>query len=155
MASGRALSMGRGEGLTKLLFDPDSGRALGGAITGANAGDLIAEVALAIEMRADAHDIALTIHPHPTLSETVACGRGASGDADGSLGGADPGAMHAVDLRRGYAYVNKVDIGSAMLSALAAFEALRRDLHAHPELGFAGERTAAIVAELLQALAGR
>ncbi|PTX01513.1 dihydrolipoyl dehydrogenase [Pararhodobacter aggregans] len=72
MASGRALSMGRGEGLTKLLFDPDSGRVLGGAITGANAGDLIAEVALAIEMRADAHDIALTIHPHPTLSETVA-----------------------------------------------------------------------------------
>lgn len=72
MASGRALSMGRAEGLTKLLFDPDSGRVLGGAITGANAGDLIAEVALAIEMRADAHDIALTIHPHPTLSETVA-----------------------------------------------------------------------------------
>ncbi|WP_417625961.1 dihydrolipoyl dehydrogenase [Pararhodobacter aggregans] len=72
MASGRALSMGRGEGLTKLLFDPDSGRVLGGAITGANAGDLIAEVALAIEMRADAHDIGLTIHPHPTLSETVA-----------------------------------------------------------------------------------
>ena len=71
MASGRALSMGRGEGLTKLLFDPESGRVLGGAITGPNAGDLIAEIALAIEMRADAHDIALTIHPHPTLSETI------------------------------------------------------------------------------------
>ncbi|EBA08636.1 dihydrolipoyl dehydrogenase [Sagittula stellata] len=72
MASGRALSMGRSEGLTKLLFDPETGRVLGGAIVGTNAGDLIAEIALAIETGADAHDLSLTIHPHPTLSETVA-----------------------------------------------------------------------------------
>ncbi|MCG8371761.1 MAG: dihydrolipoyl dehydrogenase, partial [Proteobacteria bacterium] len=71
-ASGRALSLGRSEGFTKLLFDPKTGRVLGGAIVGPNAGDLIAEVGLAIEMGADAADISLTIHPHPTLSETVA-----------------------------------------------------------------------------------
>lgn len=71
MASGRALSLDRNEGLTKLLFDPDNGRVLGAGIVGPNAGDLIAEVALAIEMGADADDIGLTIHPHPTLSETV------------------------------------------------------------------------------------
>ena len=71
MASGRSLSMGRDEGLTKLLFDPDSRRVLGAGIVGQGAGDLIAEVALAIEMGADADDIALTVHPHPTLSETI------------------------------------------------------------------------------------
>ncbi len=71
-ASGRALSLGRSEGFTKLLFDPKTRRVLGGAIVGPNAGDLIAEVALAVEMGADAADISLTIHPHPTLSETVA-----------------------------------------------------------------------------------
>lgn len=71
MASGRALSLDRSEGLTKLLFDPDSGKVLGAGIVGVNAGDLIAEVALAIEMGADAEDIGLTVHPHPTLSETV------------------------------------------------------------------------------------
>ena len=71
-ASGRALSLGRDEGFTKLLFDRDSGRVLGGGIVGPNAGDLIAEVGLAVEMGADATDISLTIHPHPTLSETVA-----------------------------------------------------------------------------------
>ena len=71
-ASGRSLSLGRDEGFTKLLFDPASGRVIGGGIVGPNAGELIAEVALAIEMGADAHDIGLTIHPHPTLSETVA-----------------------------------------------------------------------------------
>jgi dihydrolipoamide dehydrogenase len=71
-ASGRALSLGRGEGFTKLLFDPKTERVLGGAIVGPNAGDLIAEIGLAIEMGADATDISLTIHPHPTLSETVA-----------------------------------------------------------------------------------
>ncbi len=71
-ASGRALSLGRSEGLTKLLFDPASGRLLGAGIVGPNAGDLIAEAALAIEMGCDAEDIGLTIHPHPTLSETVA-----------------------------------------------------------------------------------
>jgi dihydrolipoamide dehydrogenase len=71
-ASGRALSLGRDEGFTKLLFDKKSGRILGGAIVGPNAGDLIAEVGLAVEMGADAADISLTIHPHPTLSETVA-----------------------------------------------------------------------------------
>ena len=71
-ASGRALSLGRAEGFTKLLFDPQTERVLGGAIVGPAAGDLIAEIGLAIEMGADAADISLTIHPHPTLSETVA-----------------------------------------------------------------------------------
>jgi dihydrolipoamide dehydrogenase len=71
-ASGRSLALGRDEGFTKLLFDPQTHRVLGGGIVGSNAGDLIAEVALAIEMGADAADLALTIHPHPTLSETVA-----------------------------------------------------------------------------------
>ena len=71
-ASGRSLALGRDEGFTKLLFDPASGRVIGGGIVGPNAGELIAEVALAIEMGADAHDIGLTVHPHPTLSETVA-----------------------------------------------------------------------------------
>ncbi len=71
-ASGRSLAIGRDEGFTKLLFDPDSHRVIGGGIVGTNAGDLIAEIGLAIEMGADAADIGLTIHPHPTLSETVA-----------------------------------------------------------------------------------
>lgn len=70
MASGRALAMNRSEGLTKMLFDAN-GRVIGGGIVGMNAGELIAEVALAIEMGCDAEDIALTIHPHPTLSESV------------------------------------------------------------------------------------
>ena len=71
-ASGRALSQARDEGFTKLLFDPATHRVLGGGIVGPNAGELIAEIGLAIEMGADATDISLTIHPHPTLSETVA-----------------------------------------------------------------------------------
>ncbi len=70
-ASGRSLSLGRSEGLTKLIFDEDSERVIGAGIVGPNAGDLIAEVALAIEMGADAVDLGHTIHPHPTLSETV------------------------------------------------------------------------------------
>lgn len=70
-ASGRSLSLGRSEGSTKLLFDPKDQRVIGGCIVGPNAGDLIAEVALAIEMGADAVDLGHTIHPHPTLSETV------------------------------------------------------------------------------------
>ncbi len=71
-ASGRSLSLGRNEGLTKLIFDKETRRVIGAGITGSNAGDLIAEVALAIEMDCTAEDIGLTIHPHPTLSETVA-----------------------------------------------------------------------------------
>jgi dihydrolipoamide dehydrogenase len=71
-ANARSLSLGRDEGMTKLLFDPQTHRVLGGGIVGPNAGDLIAEVALAIEMGSDAADIGLTIHPHPTLSETIA-----------------------------------------------------------------------------------
>jgi dihydrolipoamide dehydrogenase len=71
-ASGRSLAIGRDEGFTKLLFDPETHRILGGGIVGTNAGDLISEVMLAIEMGADAADVGLTIHPHPTLSETVA-----------------------------------------------------------------------------------
>jgi dihydrolipoamide dehydrogenase len=70
-ASGRALGMGRSEGKTKLLFDPETKRILGGGIVGPGAGDLIAEIALAIEMDCEATDLALTIHPHPTLSETI------------------------------------------------------------------------------------
>lgn len=71
-ASGRALGMGRDEGATKLLFDPETRRLLGGGIVGPNAGDLISEIALAIEMGCEAEDIGLTVHPHPTLSETIA-----------------------------------------------------------------------------------
>ena len=70
-ASGRALALTRSEGFTKLLFDPKTKQILGGAIVGTNAGDLIGEVALAIEMNCVAADIGLTIHPHPTLAETV------------------------------------------------------------------------------------
>jgi len=70
-ASGRSLALGRDEGFSKLLFDPVNHRVLGGGMVGPNAGELVAEVALAIEMGADATDIGLTIHPHPTLSETV------------------------------------------------------------------------------------
>jgi dihydrolipoamide dehydrogenase len=70
-ASGRALSLGRGEGMTKLLFDESNERLIGAGMVGPNAGELVAEAALAIEMGADAADVALTVHPHPTLSETV------------------------------------------------------------------------------------
>jgi len=71
-ASGRSLSMGRSEGLTKVIFNKDTHQLIGVAIVGPRAGDLISEAALAIEMGCDADDIALTIHPHPTLSETIA-----------------------------------------------------------------------------------
>ncbi len=71
-ASGRALALGQSEGFTKLLWDKNTKRVIGGAIVGPNAGDLISEIGLAIEMGADAADIGMTIHPHPTLSETVA-----------------------------------------------------------------------------------
>lgn len=71
-ASGRALAINRDEGFSKLLFDPASHRLLGAGIVGPNAGDLISEACLAIEMGSEAEDIGLTIHPHPTLSETVA-----------------------------------------------------------------------------------
>ncbi len=70
-ASGRALSLGRDEGMTKLLFEPRTRRLLGAGIVGVNAGELIAETVHALEMGADAEDIALTIHPHPTLTETI------------------------------------------------------------------------------------
>ena len=69
-ASGRALSIGREDGLTKLLYDPETKRILGAGIVGTNAGELLAETVLALEMGADMEDIGLTIHPHPTLSET-------------------------------------------------------------------------------------
>lgn len=70
-ASGRSLSVGRDEGLTKALFDKETGRIIGAGIVGPNAGELIAEAVLALEMGADAEDIGMTIHPHPTLSETL------------------------------------------------------------------------------------
>ena len=69
-ASGRALSIGRDDGLTKLVYDPETKRILGAGIVGTNAGELVAETVLALEMGADMEDIGLTIHPHPTLSET-------------------------------------------------------------------------------------
>ena len=69
--SGRALTLGRTDGLTKVLVDPESERVLGVGVVGAGAGELIAEAALAIEMGAVLEDLAATIHPHPTLSETV------------------------------------------------------------------------------------
>jgi dihydrolipoamide dehydrogenase len=71
-ASGRSLSLGRDEGITKILFDKDTHRVIGAGIIGPHAGDLISEVALAIEMGCEAGDLALIIHPHPTLSETIA-----------------------------------------------------------------------------------
>ena len=70
-ASGRALSIARSEGTTKLIFDKETHRLIGAGIVGVNAGELLAEAVLAIEMGADAHDLGLTIHAHPTLSETV------------------------------------------------------------------------------------
>jgi len=69
-------------GFTKLLFDPETHRVLGGGIVGTNAGDLISEIALAIETGCDAADVGLTIHPHPTLSETIA---GAADAFEGTL----------------------------------------------------------------------
>jgi len=71
-ASGRSLSLGRSEGMTKVIFEEGTKRIIGVGIVGSNAGDLIAEGVLAIEMGCDAEDLASTIHPHPTLSETVA-----------------------------------------------------------------------------------
>jgi len=70
-ASGRAIGIGRTEGFTKLIFDEASHRVIGAGIVGPNAGDLISEVALAIEMGCEAADIGLTVHPHPTLSESI------------------------------------------------------------------------------------
>jgi dihydrolipoamide dehydrogenase len=70
-ASGRALGLGREEGMTRLLFEPGTRRLLGAGMVGVNAGDLVAETVLALEMGADAEDLGLTIHPHPTLSETI------------------------------------------------------------------------------------
>jgi dihydrolipoamide dehydrogenase len=70
-ASGRALSFDRTDGVTKMIIDPESERVLGVGICGAGAGELIAEATLALEMGATAEDIALTVHPHPTLSETL------------------------------------------------------------------------------------
>jgi len=70
-ASGRALSIARSEGATKLIFDKETHRVIGAGIVGVNAGELLAEAVLAIEMGADAHDLGLTIHAHPTLSETI------------------------------------------------------------------------------------
>jgi dihydrolipoamide dehydrogenase len=82
VASGRSLSIAREEGFTKLLFDPETHRVLGGGIVGTNAGELISEIALAVETGCDAADVGLTIHPHPTLSETVA---GAADAFEGTL----------------------------------------------------------------------
>ena len=72
MASGRNLASGGGDGLTKVLYCPDTHRILGVTIVGKNAGELLAECVLAIEMGATLEDIALTVHAHPTLSETIA-----------------------------------------------------------------------------------
>ena len=69
-ASGRSLCIGRNEGITKILFDKNTHKIIGAGMVGTNAGELIAEAVLALEMGADIEDIALTVHPHPTLSET-------------------------------------------------------------------------------------
>jgi dihydrolipoamide dehydrogenase len=82
VANGRSLSLGRDEGFTKILFDPETHRVIGGGVVGTNAGELISEIVLAIETGCDATDIGLTIHPHPTLSETVA---GAAEAFEGTL----------------------------------------------------------------------
>jgi dihydrolipoamide dehydrogenase len=82
VANGRSLSLGRDEGFTKILFDPETHRVIGGGVVGTNAGELISEIVLAIETGCDAADIGLTIHPHPTLSETVA---GAAEAFEGTL----------------------------------------------------------------------
>jgi dihydrolipoamide dehydrogenase len=81
-ASGRALGNGRDDGITKLIIDPESKRILGAGIVGVNAGELLAEAVLALEMNADIHDLALAVHAHPTLSETLAM---AAEMADGSI----------------------------------------------------------------------
>ncbi len=81
-ASGRALSVGRGDGRTKLIVDPGSRRILGGGIVGVNGGELIGEIAHALEMGADAGDLDMTIRPHPTLSETLGF---AAGAAEGTI----------------------------------------------------------------------
>ena len=73
VASGRATSVARTEGMTKLIFDKTTHRVIGGAIVGVNAGEMIGEIGLAIEMGCDAEDIALTIHAHPTLNESIGC----------------------------------------------------------------------------------
>ena len=70
-ASGRAVANGRAEGFTKLLFDAETHRIIGGTIVGTHAGDMIGEIALAIEMGCDGTDIGKTIHPHPTLGESI------------------------------------------------------------------------------------
>ena len=70
-ASGRSLALGRSEGITKLIIEKNTKKILGAGIVGSNAGDLIVEVGFAIEMDATTEDIGLTIHPHPTLSETI------------------------------------------------------------------------------------
>jgi dihydrolipoamide dehydrogenase len=70
-ASGRAIANGRDEGFTKIIVDPTTHRVIGGAIVGTHAGDMISEFALAIEMGCDPHDIGKTIHPHPTLGESI------------------------------------------------------------------------------------
>jgi len=70
-ASGRAIASAATDGLTKMIFDKDTGRVIGGAIIGTNAGEMLGEIGLAIEMGADAEDLALTIHAHPTLNESI------------------------------------------------------------------------------------
>lgn len=70
-ASGRAIASGRTEGMTKMIFDKDTNRVIGGAIVGINAGEMLGEIGLAVEMGADAEDVALTIHAHPTLNESI------------------------------------------------------------------------------------
>ena len=96
-ASGRALSLARADGMTKLLFEPGTRRLLGAGIVGINAGDLIAEAVHALEMGADAEDIALTIHPHPTLSETLMF---AAEMAEGTITDLMPPRRAASDSRR-------------------------------------------------------
>jgi hypothetical protein len=103
-ASGRAIANGRDEGFTKLLFDAETHRILGGGIVGTHAGDMIGEIALAIEMGADEIDIGKTIHPHPTLGESIGM---AAEVAHGTCTDLPPAKKALIDPRRYRAPIKK------------------------------------------------
>ena len=134
-ASGRSLALGRDEGSTKVLFDEATHRIIGCGIVGPNAGDLIAEAALAIEMGADASDIGLTIHPHPTLSETVGDGgrdvRGHHHRPDRSQEEAlSAGRAHRGGRDRYFGSERRTPLGCAVVSSVGAVSLGRPRLRA-------------------------
>ncbi len=133
-ASGRALGLARSDGLTKLLFEPGSRRLLGAGIVGVGAGELIAETVHALELGADAQDIALTIHPHPTLTETV-CLRGRAGRRDDHRPDARPrsGAERAGKTPHEPGSGGEREAGEHERLARAKAAALTADVHATGE----------------------